>query len=155
LRSGRLLPQADVERAAKSCASDCIKANHEALHYLNQQPEFVHKMLMNTLESVYVWLLGITRTGFTASAAKETGAAQFPKHYAADAVMDVEETLWSPTLGLSGKMDMTLLASAANHGSATQSVDRFLLPVEIKTGKWNVHKHSTYRAQVRTPNAGG
>lgn len=51
--------------------------------------------------------------------------------FAANEALDIEESIWSPMFGLKGKIDVTLDAELLNNDSR----GRYLLPMEIKTGK--------------------
>ena len=48
-----------------------------------------------------------------------------------DDVVDIEENLWSPRLGMKGKIDLTVETVQGSAGSKSKAV----LPLEVKTGK--------------------
>ncbi|KAL7061666.1 hypothetical protein AAHC03_0874 [Spirometra sp. Aus1] len=51
-------------------------------------------------------------------------------------VLDVEENLWIPKLGVKGKIDMTVSCSPAGLNSSKESTDRpLMIPFELKTGR--------------------
>ena len=72
--------------------------------------------------------------------------------YCIQGIYDIEENVWSPYLGLSGKLDMVLKATAvvtkapATLGTSHASV---VLPLELKTGRWHPVKVVAHRAQVQ------
>ena len=66
--------------------------------------------------------------------------------YRLRSLLSAEETLWSPFLGLKGKIDM--IASAVSMGDISKGSGAAALPIELKTGKWNTHNVSKHRAQV-------
>ena len=66
--------------------------------------------------------------------------------YRLRSLLSAEETLWSPFLGLKGKIDM--IASAVPVGDTNKGTGTAALPIELKTGKWNAHNISKHRAQV-------
>jgi DNA replication ATP-dependent helicase Dna2 len=60
---------------------------------------------------------------------------------AIDEVLDIEETIWSPTFGIKGIVDASLqISQVANHG-LTES-KQWVIPLELKTGRaYNVVAH--------------
>lgn len=51
-------------------------------------------------------------------------------------IHDIEENIWMPALGLKGKIDASLEVDAITHQSPfSHSTQRWLLPLELKTGK--------------------
>ncbi|CUM63448.1 uncharacterized protein PRCAT00001023001 [Priceomyces carsonii] len=59
--------------------------------------------------------------------------------FSATEALDVEENIWSPMFGIKGMVDVTLEAKIASENSR----GKFLLPMEIKTGK----EHISHQAQ--------
>ncbi|GMS84708.1 hypothetical protein PENTCL1PPCAC_6883 [Pristionchus entomophagus] len=54
-------------------------------------------------------------------------------------VHDIEENIWMPALGLKGKIDVSLEVDATTHHSPfSHSTQRWLVPLELKTGKSSV-----------------
>ena len=66
----------------------------------------------------------------------------------------VEETIWCPTLGIKGQIDMISKCKIAfinNNKPSSKKIDAIedmLLPIELKTGKWSPTKSLAHRAQV-------
>ncbi|XP_011497462.1 PREDICTED: DNA replication ATP-dependent helicase/nuclease DNA2 [Ceratosolen solmsi marchali] len=50
-------------------------------------------------------------------------------------ICDIEETVWMPTLGLKGKIDLTVEVSKKSTNKSCPNVERRILPLELKTGK--------------------
>ena len=59
---------------------------------------------------------------------------------------DIEENVWSPVLGLKGKIDVTGQFSIKKNDATRQQMMKAILPIELKTGKdWQSMEH---RVQV-------
>lgn len=56
-----------------------------------------------------------------------------------DEVQDIEETIWSPRIGLKGRLDVTLKIDSGGDDDS-----KLLIPLELKTGK---HREE-HRSQV-------
>ncbi|KAL7288860.1 hypothetical protein TKK_0016832 [Trichogramma kaykai] len=52
-----------------------------------------------------------------------------------DQICDIEENVWLPSLGLKGKIDLTVKVSYKSKNPLNPAVEQRILPLEIKTGK--------------------
>ena len=69
--------------------------------------------------------------------------------YALQEMCEIEENVWSPFLGLKGKIDMIARADCRTFAPASSRPGRAVtMPVELKTGRWKSSQALSHRAQV-------
>jgi hypothetical protein len=69
-----------------------------------------------------------------------------------DELLSTEETIWCPTLGIRGQVDILVSGNIRESGNFPHTNDgccsSFMIPVELKTGKWRLESLPGHRAQI-------
>jgi hypothetical protein len=66
-----------------------------------------------------------------------------------DELLSTEETIWCPTLGIRGQIDIMVSGNIREPGNIpTSDNSSFMIPVELKTGKWRLESLPGHRAQI-------
>lgn len=124
-------------------AKTAMRRNFTELYCLGLTDEIVERELSCVLGSCVAWTDDITSRGFPT-------AINSSSNTLLDGVVGLEETIWSPFLGLKGKIDILSRSVSSSLGSSqlSFSVANRIVPVELKTGKWSNNLLPSHRAQV-------
>jgi hypothetical protein len=150
--------------AIKSIIQGCIATNKEDLLACgyDDDAKLIH-ILQSIANSLLPWITKLSLNGIDIQhGPNQDNSVQ----YHITGVDSSEETIWSPLLGMKGKLDLLLQSVCngrlkhSNESPRENSRKRFLLtednekdieyllPLEIKTGRWKASMQSSHRAQV-------
>lgn len=170
----------------------CISKTSEDLFSIGKTDDGISKDLRALVNPLLSWVRHVASSGGSAVSKLSDTAMH---GYCVDSVQGIEETLWSPFLGMKGKLDMITTATlrdlpptvirplsvpktnSVSHASMNRAhntnhhchptpgrelglpmvsdvserkATSYVMPLELKTGKWKASTLIVHRAQVRT-----
>ncbi len=128
---------------------ETISDHIEELSCAEVTDEISYQELRCAVRSVYEWILSCTHspTPRTPSLLRRTSSqVKYDLHL--KEVLSKEETIWSPSLGLRGQIDLIVLGEISDTSHSNQKRYLNLIPIELKTGKWRLESLVGHRAQI-------
>lgn len=108
-----------------SCAETVTRSQMEAIMLAGETFDSILSNVKERLPPIVEWFKQYMRQKPVAVALENR--TQKKRTVAISKVIDVEEEIWSPRYGLKGKIDATI--------EVTEGSNKFLVPLEVKTGK--------------------
>jgi hypothetical protein len=148
----RMLPRknhADDDSALNSLIDQALSKHAEELYAVGINDDAVRHELRSVVNPLKHWMNEFCSAGISLLTDKQENILQ--RSLVLQSVNSLEETIWSPALGIKGQLDATITcvdtykSEGYHHSSFNQLAD---LPLEIKTGKWRPISSLTHRAQV-------
>ena len=138
----RILSQQDVELLAKQA----ISCHVGELLQIGQTDENAFNLLMRMAGTIVDWISYAVTAGIHGS----NGSAPASDTYSVVDVASLEESIWCPSLGLKGKLDVvvSMRPSSQRHQHRGDG-GTLCMPLELKTGKSKATQLIPHRAQVR------
>lgn len=125
----------------KDMIKRCVRRNLVDLHSVGASDSGAELELKHAFVSTMKWARATLAQGYGSP-------AETARQYRLSSVLEAEETVWSPFLGLKGKLDVIARGSLSMSSVAAASSAPCLMPVELKTGKWKAAQSINHRAQV-------
>lgn len=143
----RALPVTPEDPLIKDMIKKCIRRNLIDLYSVGASDSGAELELKHAFVSTMKW----TRETLSKGYASQVEGSRL--NYRLTSVVEAEETVWSPFLGLKGKLDIIARGTLALSSSVSASGQNAtgspcLIPVELKTGKWKAAQSINHRAQV-------
>lgn len=143
------------DNLASTKSDDIIKqvlAKHaEELYAVGVKDGDVKRELSLCIGPLKNWLYAFSSSGINLSKDEQDHVLQ--KSLILKSVNSIEDTIWSPVLGIKGQLDATVtcMESFMSEGFLSDSFNLLVeMPLEIKTGKRRPMTSLAHRAQVRS-----
>lgn len=147
------LPRSEMDSIMKHAIEEYV----EDLYCIHKSDEDILQDLFAAISPTMSWISIAAKEGLLALTTKHTAHPNITTElyqqvhdYKVTEVMGIEESIYSPVLGIKGTIDMIAggsIASIMNHKTSSQA-SMTTLPIEFKTGRWKPSTATAHRAQV-------
>ena len=135
-----------TEKYIDDLVTTCIREHSDSLFAGDLDDAKIRSELYSCVQSVVTWAQEVSHKGISFV---DSNRVQTEATYYIEGVASREDNCWSAALGMKGIIDM--IATSMRKDTSNNSMDhssRYMLPIELKTGKPSSFNYDQHRAQV-------